>query len=272
MINKKFISHGHVDGWFDGHELFKHAIRERIYREGETFRYAEIGVYKGKSLIYATEVAMVKNAYNRPIELVGIDNCDPRFGKCHLQDVAIYFATHGLNEQSEPKITLHQKDRTAFSEYPDTHFDVIYIDAGHTEEDVALDIEAAWPKLKVGGFMLFDDYFPRNEQGDIAWFGTTFKNERQEPQKTATFAYDNGIPWGVDFAVNEFAESKGLTVTTGVNNAIKVAMIQKKEETKEVVKEVKNKKKAFKPCDDCKYDCKNEVECAEYKELEKDQE
>jgi len=40
-------------------------------------------------------------------------------------------------------------------------FDVIYVDAVHTRDAVYTDAMAAWPLLKNGGLMLFDDW--RNE-------------------------------------------------------------------------------------------------------------
>jgi predicted O-methyltransferase YrrM len=40
--------------------------------------------------------------------------------------------------------------------YP--HFDFIYIDADHTTVGVIMDAELAWPNLKSGGIMAFDDY------------------------------------------------------------------------------------------------------------------
>jgi hypothetical protein len=44
------------------------------------------------------------------------------------------------------------------AEFPDDHFDYIYLDAGHLYHDVKKDIEALKPKLKVGGFVQFNDY------------------------------------------------------------------------------------------------------------------
>ncbi len=38
------------------------------------------------------------------------------------------------------------------------HFDFIYIDGSHLAKDVLTDACMAWPLLKKGGFMVFDDY------------------------------------------------------------------------------------------------------------------
>jgi hypothetical protein len=36
--------------------------------------------------------------------------------------------------------------------------DLIYIDAGHSLDDVALDLKHYWPLVRPGGFMFGDDY------------------------------------------------------------------------------------------------------------------
>jgi predicted O-methyltransferase YrrM len=45
-------------------------------------------------------------------------------------------------------------------EAPEDHptFDFIYIDGSHTAKDVLTDACMAWPLLKQGGLMVFDDY------------------------------------------------------------------------------------------------------------------
>jgi predicted O-methyltransferase YrrM len=48
----------------------------------------------------------------------------------------------------------------------DPDYDFIYIDADHTTVGVILDAELAWPQLKSGGIMAFDDYTWVHESGD----------------------------------------------------------------------------------------------------------
>jgi len=48
----------------------------------------------------------------------------------------------------------------------DPDYDFIYIDADHTTVGVILDAELAWPQLKSGGIMGFDDYTWGHESGD----------------------------------------------------------------------------------------------------------
>jgi predicted O-methyltransferase YrrM len=41
---------------------------------------------------------------------------------------------------------------------PPARFDAAYIDGDHTAEGVLTDLTVAWPRLHVGGVMIFDDY------------------------------------------------------------------------------------------------------------------
>ncbi|MEP7246967.1 MAG: class I SAM-dependent methyltransferase [Gammaproteobacteria bacterium] len=42
--------------------------------------------------------------------------------------------------------------------FPDAHFDWAYLDASHYYDDVKLDLETWFPKIKSGGFITGDDY------------------------------------------------------------------------------------------------------------------
>jgi len=46
----------------------------------------------------------------------------------------------------------------AAKHFPDNYFDLIYIDADHSYEGCKADIEAWYPKVKKGGFIIGDDY------------------------------------------------------------------------------------------------------------------
>ena len=48
----------------------------------------------------------------------------------------------------------------------DPDYDFIYIDADHTTVGVIMDAELAWPQLKSGGIMAFDDYTWQHDSGD----------------------------------------------------------------------------------------------------------
>ena len=70
--------------------------------------------------------------------------------------------------------------------YPERYFDLIYVDAGHTYEDVKRDADIAKNKLKEQGVLVFNDY--------------------------VMFDHMLGVPYGVVQAVNELVTSEGWCV------------------------------------------------------------
>lgn len=50
------------------------------------------------------------------------------------------------------------------SKFQNDFFDFIYIDAGHSYDNVKSDLEAWWPKLKTNGFYMGDDFW--NDKSD----------------------------------------------------------------------------------------------------------
>ena len=72
---------------------------------------------------------------------------------------------------------------------PDGYFDLIYLDAGHTYDDVSRDLEVSARKLSADGLIVCNDYTPFDQTDGVA-----------------------GGPYGVIQAVNEFVASGGWEV------------------------------------------------------------
>ncbi len=58
----------------------------------------------------------------------------------------------------------------AAATFPREHFDFVYIDADHSYEAVKADIEAWWPKVRMGGVLAGHDY-TKPHQVNQAHFG-----------------------------------------------------------------------------------------------------
>lgn len=80
----------------------------------------------------------------------------------------------------------------AAKQFDENSVDWVYIDAGHTYDDVIKDMVSWWPKLREGGLFSGDDY------GSSCLY-----NNRMEPSLAGIAKAYN---WGVIEAVNDFAK------------------------------------------------------------------
>src|SRR6185295_191682 len=82
-----------------------------------------------------------------------------------------------------------------FRKNPDRFFDVITVDGDHSEAGARADLETVWPRLKVGGALVFDDVSnPAHPELAGVW------HEFTASHKLSAFAY-NEIGFGVGFAI-----------------------------------------------------------------------
>jgi SAM-dependent methyltransferase len=81
--------------------------------------------------------------------------CQP--AELHLVDINYSkFDPQGL---AAPVVTRHEGlSGEILAAFPDAHFDWIYIDADHSYEGVRNDARAAAPKVKPGGYLVFNDF------------------------------------------------------------------------------------------------------------------
>jgi len=70
--------------------------------------------------------------------------------------------------------------------FDDNFFDIAYIDADHSYESVVKDINAIYPKVKKGGYIIFNDF--------------------------TSWSHYESIPYGVYRAVCEFVKDKNLPI------------------------------------------------------------
>lgn len=90
-----------------------------------------------------------------------LKRCTPQ--RLHLFDLDMTRLTNSavLNAIAErgSAVKTHAGDSaTNLRKVPDSYFDVIYIDGDHSYDGVKRDIEAAVPKLKADGVLIFNDY------------------------------------------------------------------------------------------------------------------
>ena len=84
-----------------------------------------------------------------------VERTEPR--ELHLIDVDYTrFDDTGL---TEPRVKQHRGlTHEVIASFPDEHFDWIYVDADHSYKATLRDARASAPKLRPGGFLVFNDF------------------------------------------------------------------------------------------------------------------
>lgn len=92
-------------------------------------------------------------------------------------------------EIASAQVVIHRMlSHEAAPLFPDTHFDWAYLDASHYYEDVKVDLEAWFPKVKSGGYITGDDY---DRQGFWDHGVTRAVNEFVETGRVQAVAFRN---------------------------------------------------------------------------------
>ncbi len=127
----------------------------------------EMGTWMGASAIPISR--MVKS-------WGGILYCvDSYQGNSNMSDTQLERARGG-HAECQANFSRHNIDNAlimisdssaASKDWEDSSLDLIYVDAAHEEDKVLLDLQAWWPKLKLGGVIAGDDY------GDSVFPGVT---------------------------------------------------------------------------------------------------
>lgn len=121
-------------------------------KDAHELHFLEVGTFEGRSACWFLD--------NYDCDLVTIDPCTdyPIPGHEYINSSMYPLIVKNLKPYGE-RVTFY-KDYSANilpKMLPD-YFDFIFIDGDHRRDSVATDAELAWPLLKVGGIMAFDDY------------------------------------------------------------------------------------------------------------------
>lgn len=137
-----------IDGWSSDILPFYEALAVEL---PDGARCVEVGVYKGRSLIYLAE-AFARNL--KTAEIWGVDLFDASW----CPDMWETFKGHVAATASPAREMIHvQRGPSNVCSVPGP-FDLIFIDADHNYESVKADIAAWRGSLKPGGIMCGHDY------------------------------------------------------------------------------------------------------------------
>lgn len=127
--------------------------------EGKPIKYLEIGVFYGANLL------SVANSYAKhpQSELYAVDPWEDydEYSEYKHEQPRIYDAFLRNVDNSGHKDRIHVVrgySHVKVPKFEDNHFDIIYIDGNHEPEYALEDAVVAFRKLKVGGYLVFDDY------------------------------------------------------------------------------------------------------------------
>lgn len=131
---------------------------------------AEIGVQEGHY-----SYTLLKNSHQKFNKFYCIDPYKP-FPKEEYTDYSnkdvtehiIFFNTAEKQLSEFPCVEfLIEESLNVVNDFPDNHFDFIYIDGNHMFYPVLKDIIAWWPKVKKGGIFAGHDYYIRRNEVDV---------------------------------------------------------------------------------------------------------
>jgi predicted O-methyltransferase YrrM len=124
----------------------------------------EIGSYEGRSALW-----IMDNLLTAPGSVLRCvdtwDGTDPALGKL-TQEAEQRFDSNTKKHQADRriiKLKMSSYHALAWLIGAQLQFDLIYVDGDHNGLGALTDLLMAWPMLKPGGWLVFDDY---NRQGD----------------------------------------------------------------------------------------------------------
>lgn len=159
-----------IFGWFEFQNTYDYAI--------DTFDnclFVEIGCFLGKSAAYLGE--QIRNK-NKNIKVLCVDlwpskdeldeyrSIDAGQGgeRKIIEELELSLMETFINNMNHCKLRdiiypIRCDSPLAASLFPDEYFQFIFIDAGHSYEQVTRDLQAWYPKLKTGGLIAGHDYY-----------------------------------------------------------------------------------------------------------------
>jgi hypothetical protein len=147
-----------IPGWFDFDDIYNALVNNAV----DGAHFVEVGSWKGRSAAYMC-VEIANSNKKIKFDCVDIWNGAGQPGE-YDSDQSVIDQSLYLDFISNMKPVEHfytavreWSDQAALL-YQDRSLDFVFIDAGHSYENVAADIKAWLPKLKQGGYLGGHDY------------------------------------------------------------------------------------------------------------------
>jgi len=177
-----------VPDWFKGNifMLTENWFPVILLDKTKPITYFEIGAHCGANVI------SIMNTYaSHPDSKIYC--CDPWIDYKEYSEYQTAQSTnYGLFLDNISKLDLVNKNKLyiycEFSEkvlpsFQDEMFDIIYIDGNHDEKYVLQDATLAFPKLKKGGWLIFDDFLWDGVKSGFGLFLMTYHSKFGNPRR-----------------------------------------------------------------------------------------
>lgn len=163
--------YNNIQGWSKETSGFLEAYKEFIANapSDRVSTLVEIGCWKGRSLAFAAVEAINSK---KPIQIFGVDTFEGSDEAAHKKDKDVQDGglMHTCLKNLIPIFNWEQENFTSMmtvirgrSDEAHTKFieygtDLLCIDGDHSYEAVLSDLIKWWPKVKIGGTVILDDY------------------------------------------------------------------------------------------------------------------
>lgn len=161
----KFMEHNNtfwktVDGWFGDNDYM--IYMGAVSRYGKGAKLAEVGVWKGRSLISILPLAKYLH-YSQFVAVDTFKGSQSELTTSHKEATTtnirdIFESNLKSSGYLNDVMILEMESFNGSRCFPDNYFDVIFIDAEHTFDAVTNDIRNWLPKLKLGGTLVGHDW------------------------------------------------------------------------------------------------------------------
>jgi len=140
------------ENWFNYPEIYS----QIVLNANDNSHFVEVGSWKGMSSVYLA-VEIVNSKKNIKFDCIDLWGTVP--GEIYANEKSLYDTfiknIEPVKDIINPIISLSWE---AASRYENNSLDFVWLDAGHEYKDIKKDINAWYPKVKIGGIIAGHDY------------------------------------------------------------------------------------------------------------------
>ena len=143
------------ENWFDYDDIYKTMVE--LFSSGSKF--VEIGCWKGKSSAYLG-VEIINSKKNITLDCIDTwKGSDEHISYKHIKEETLYqLFIQNISPLLSVINPIKMDSVSASKNYEDKSIDFVFIDGAHDYKSVKADIDAWFPKVKIGGVIGGHDY------------------------------------------------------------------------------------------------------------------